>query len=258
VCLHRDLADAELGADLFVHEARDNQGKYLALACAERGVSVLERPHLCLASEREVAPVESGSNRGEQHVVSERFRQKLDRPGLHGLDRHRHVTAAGDENDGHVGPVDRDALIGELRRLTANTGTRRVLLVDDNEVSRYILRDLLDQPWLDIREAASGTEALSALNEQLPDAVILDLLMPDISGFEILRQLRSQVTTKSLPVLIYTSKVLSETEKAQLESWRAGIIRKEDITTRLSAQPFLDWIRSVGLAPDDAVGKHHA
>jgi signal transduction histidine kinase/DNA-binding response OmpR family regulator len=155
-------------------------------------------------------------------------------------------------------PVDRDALIGELRRLTANTGTRRVLLVDDNEVSRYILRDLLDQPWLDIREAASGTEALSALNEQLPDAVILDLLMPDISGFEILRQLRSQVTTKSLPVLIYTSKVLSETEKAQLESWRAGIIRKEDITTRLSAQPFLDWIRSVGLAPDDAVGKHHA
>jgi CheY-like chemotaxis protein/two-component sensor histidine kinase len=155
-------------------------------------------------------------------------------------------------------PVDRDTLIGELRRLTANTGTRRVLLVDDNEVSRYILRDLLDQPWLDIREAASGTEALSALNEQLPDAVILDLLMPDISGFEILRQLRSQVTTKSLPVLIYTSKVLSETEKAQLESWRAGIIRKEDITTRLSAQPFLDWIRSVGLAPDDAVGKHHA
>src|SRR5580698_472280 len=154
-------------------------------------------------------------------------------------------------------PVDRDALIGELRRLTANTGTRRVLLVDDNEVSRYILRDLLDQPWLDIREAASGTEALSALNEQLPDAVILDLLMPDISGFEILRQLRSQVTTKSLPVLIYTSKVLSETEKAQLESWRARIIRKEEITTRLSAQPFLDWIRSSGLAPDDAVGQHN-
>jgi signal transduction histidine kinase/DNA-binding response OmpR family regulator len=154
-------------------------------------------------------------------------------------------------------PVERDVLMRELRRLTENTGTRRVLLVDDNEVARYILRDLLDQPWLDIREAASGTEALSLLNEKLPDALILDLLMPDISGFEILRQLRSQAATKNLPVLIYTSKVLSETEKAQLESWRARIIRKEEITTRLSAQPFLDWIRSAGLAPDDAVGQHN-
>jgi signal transduction histidine kinase/DNA-binding response OmpR family regulator len=155
-------------------------------------------------------------------------------------------------------PVERDILIRELRSLTANTGTRRVLLVDDNEVARYILRDLLDQPWLDIREVASGTEALSLLNEKLPDALILDLLMPDISGFEILRQLRSQAATKSLPVLIYTSKVLSETEKTQLASWHARIIRKEEITTRLSAQPFLDWIRTVGLAPDDAGGRHNA
>ncbi|MGA2889237.1 MAG: ATP-binding protein [Terracidiphilus sp.] len=151
-------------------------------------------------------------------------------------------------------PVDPDVLMRELRRLVANSGTRQVLLVDDNEVARYILRDLLDQPWLDIREAASGTEAMSLLNERLPDALILDLLMPDISGFEILRQLRSQVATKSLPVLIYTSKVLSETERTQLESWHARIIRKEDVTTRLSAQPFLDWIRSIELAPDAALG----
>jgi signal transduction histidine kinase/DNA-binding response OmpR family regulator len=150
-------------------------------------------------------------------------------------------------------PVEREVLIRELRRLTANTGTRRILLVDDNEVARYILRDLLDQPWLEIREAANGTDALSALNERLPDALILDLLMPDISGFEILRQLRSQIATKKLPVLIYTSKVLSETEKNQLESWNATIIRKEDVTSRLSARPFLDWIRSAGLAPDDGV-----
>jgi CheY-like chemotaxis protein len=123
-------------------------------------------------------------------------------------------------------------------------------VVDDNEVSRYILRDLLNQPWLDIREVANGTEALSSLNESLPDGVILDLLMPDISGFEILRQLRAKPATERLPVLIYTSKVLSEAEKAQLEVWDTKVIRKEDITTRLSAQPFLDWVKSVGLAPE--------
>jgi signal transduction histidine kinase/CheY-like chemotaxis protein len=146
-------------------------------------------------------------------------------------------------------PVAQAELLRELRRLTAGTGTRRLLLVDDNEVARYILRDLLNQPWLDIREAANGTEALKSLNESLPDALILDLLMPDMSGFEILQQLRAQPATESLPVLIYTSKVLSDVEKAQLESLHTRVIRKEDVSTRLSAQPFLDWVKSVGLAP---------
>jgi signal transduction histidine kinase/CheY-like chemotaxis protein len=146
-------------------------------------------------------------------------------------------------------PVEPQVLIYELRRLTSNYGMRQILLVDDNEVARYILRDLLNQPWLDIREASSGTEAISSLKEKLPDAVILDLLMPDISGFEILRQLRTRQATQGVPVLIYTSKVLSESEKVLLDSWNVRVIRKEDISTRLSAQPFLDWIRSVGLAP---------
>lgn len=124
--------------------------------------------------------------------------------------------------------------------------------MDDNEVARYILRYLLNHSWLDIRKAASGTETISMLSEKLPDAMILDLLMPDVSGFEILRKLRSQQATQRLPVLIYTSKVLSESEKALLDSWAVRIIRKEDISTRLSAQPFLDWIRSVGLAQSTA------
>jgi signal transduction histidine kinase/CheY-like chemotaxis protein len=144
-------------------------------------------------------------------------------------------------------PVERDVLLRELRRLTALTGTRRILLVDDNEVSRYILRDLLDLPWLDIREAANGTEALASLKENTPDALILDLLMPDMSGFEVLRRLRENPATARLPVLIYTSKVLSDAEKSELDGRNVKIIRKEDVTSRLSVQPFLDWLRFIGL-----------
>jgi signal transduction histidine kinase/CheY-like chemotaxis protein len=155
-------------------------------------------------------------------------------------------------------PIEREILLRELRRFTAQTGTKRILLVDDNEVARYILRDLLDQPWLYIREASSGSEALSMLGEGLPDALILDLLMPDVSGFEILRQLRAQEATSALPVLIYTSKILSDSEKAQLNSWHAKIIRKEDVSTRLSAKPFLDWIKSVGLATEVDARDHNA
>jgi signal transduction histidine kinase/CheY-like chemotaxis protein len=154
-------------------------------------------------------------------------------------------------------PLEREVILRELRRLTAQTGIKRLLLVDDNEVARYILRDLLDQPWLNIREASSGSAAMAALNEGLPDALILDLLMPDISGFEILRHLRSQPATEYLPVLIYTSKTLTDAEKAQLASWQAKIIRKDDISTRLSARPFLEWVKSVGLVPDAAVREHN-
>jgi signal transduction histidine kinase/CheY-like chemotaxis protein len=147
-------------------------------------------------------------------------------------------------------PVERDTLLRELRRLTGQRGTRRLLIVDDNDVSRYILRELLQQPWLDISEAGNGTQALAAIRDNLPDALILDLLMPDIGGIEILRQLRAAAATESLPVLIYTSKPLSEPERALLESWNARVIRKEEVSTRLSAQPFLGWLKSAGLSPE--------
>jgi CheY-like chemotaxis protein len=150
-------------------------------------------------------------------------------------------------------PVERETLLHELRRLTAQSGTKRILLVDDNEVARYILRDLLDQPWIDISEATSGSAAMTALSQSMPDALILDLLMPDISGFEILRQLRAKPDTRNLPVLIYTSKILTETEKAQLDALDAKVIRKEDVAARLSSEPFLEWVKSAGVTPEAAI-----
>lgn len=146
-------------------------------------------------------------------------------------------------------PLERETLLRELCRLTGRTGTRRLLLVDDNDVSRYILRELLRQPWLELDEARNGREALAALAARPADAVILDLLMPDIGGLEVLRQLRANQATRDLPLMIYTSKRLSESERAELESWRVRIVRKEDVSTRLSAQPFLDWLNSAGLSP---------
>jgi CheY-like chemotaxis protein len=131
-------------------------------------------------------------------------------------------------------------------------------MVDDNEIARYILRDLLDRPWLQIREASSGREALAALAGERPDAIILDLLMPDMSGLEILRQLRSSNATEDLPVLIYTSKELTELERSELERLNAPIVRKSDVSTRLSAQPFLDWARSVGLSPETVTPEQSA
>ncbi|WP_162601596.1 ATP-binding protein [Occallatibacter savannae] len=147
-------------------------------------------------------------------------------------------------------PVERDALLRELRSRVSQTESRRILLVDDNEIARYILRDLLDQPWLNIREASNGTEAFSAIEQELPDAIILDILMPDMSGFDVLRKLRTASATERLPVLIYTSKDLSEAEQSELATLNASIIKKAEVSSRLSAKPFLEWAKSAGISPE--------
>ncbi len=154
-------------------------------------------------------------------------------------------------------PLERETLLHELRRLTAGEETRRLLIVDDNEVSRYILRELLDQPWLRVSEAGNGGDALRAIRESQPDAVILDLLMPDVSGLEVLKQLRQSSDTENLPVLIYTSKPLSEDERAQLALLQSSVVRKEDVSARLSAQPFLKWLSDVGLTPGSTDSQSH-
>lgn len=155
-------------------------------------------------------------------------------------------------------PVSRDVLLRELRQLTGKAGLRKLLIVDDNEVSRYIVRELLDRPWLDIVEASNGGEAIQKIRRDLPDAVILDLLMPDISGMEVLRQLRDDPSTEALPVLIYTSKQLSEAEKANLRKLGSTLLRKEEVATRLSAQPFLDWLGGAGVTPREPVTEQNA
>jgi len=148
-------------------------------------------------------------------------------------------------------PLERERLLQELRSLISAPGTRQLLIVDDNEVSRYILRQLLDLPWLQIREAKNGGEALAAVAECAPDAMVLDLLMPDLNGFEVLRRVRELSSTANLPVLIYTSKTLSGEERDSLASAGVTIVRKEDVSTRLSAQPFLDWLTAEGVVPQN-------
>jgi len=155
-------------------------------------------------------------------------------------------------------PVAREDLLRELRRLTVQEAPRRLLIVDDNEVSRYILRELLDRPWLDIAEASNGTDAIRLINEDRPDAVILDLLMPDVSGMDVIKRLRRELETEKLPILVYTSKALSETERADIEGLNSVIVRKDDVATKLSARPFLDWLASAGLAPETVVSEHNA
>jgi len=82
----------------------------------------------------------------------------------------------------------------------------KVLVVDDNADLRAIIRRLLEKHGFCVTEAASGRRAIEQLDEDLPDVVLLDVMMPEMSGFEVLDRIRGSARTAKLPVVMVTAK----------------------------------------------------
>ena len=123
-------------------------------------------------------------------------------------------------------PVDREWLLSTLGRLTAAGGRQPVAIVDDDPAARYVMGGLCRRLGLHPLEFASGADMLERVGSLAPCAVVLDLVMPELGGDEILLRLRSNSSTASLPVVIATSKVLEAGERAALEARHAVVLSK--------------------------------
>ena len=148
----------------------------------------------------------------------------------------------------HLKPLD-GGILAVLRQVTGREKPLKLLLVDDNDVSRYILRELLDRPWLSLIEAHNGREAIEMALQENPDGIILDLVMPERTGFEVLQDLRMQEKTRHLPVIVCTSKPLSNEEKSQLELLGAGLMSKAEVASTLAPERLLKSLADAGITP---------
>jgi DNA-binding response OmpR family regulator len=83
---------------------------------------------------------------------------------------------------------------------------KKVLIVDDDPDMRSLYRLVLRQEGLAVIEAQSGPEALSLAKEELPALILLDIMMPDMDGYEVCRRLRADPRTAELPVLMFSAK----------------------------------------------------
>jgi len=83
---------------------------------------------------------------------------------------------------------------------------RDVLVVDDVEDCRMLMRAMVAAQGHSVRLAASGAAALAAAREQAPDLIMLDVMMPDMSGLEVLQELRAQAATAAVPVILVTAR----------------------------------------------------
>ncbi len=133
---------------------------------------------------------------------------------------------------GAVGFLTKPATRVELEQSLKNLETviarniKELLLVEDDDSLRLSLQRLITHEDIVITPAASGAEALAALGEKTFDCMVLDLGLPDMSGFELLKRLRNDERCAMLPVIVYTGRELSREEERELRHISESIIVK--------------------------------
>ncbi len=129
-----------------------------------------------------------------------------------------------------VKPVDRSWLLKRLQELDP---VEKILIVDDEESARYAFKKVLKDTPYTVIEASDGSEGLRQAREEQPQVIFLDLLMPGMSGFEVLEHLKSDPATSAIPVIIFTSKKLEEEERLRLSAETVAILFKRSSSRQM-------------------------
>jgi CheY-like chemotaxis protein len=109
----------------------------------------------------------------------------------------------------------------------AQSRRRRLLVIEDNEIERQSIVELLNHDDVEIATAGTGAEALEALRDGKFDCLILDLRLPDISGFELMENIRQNPDLRELPIVVCTGKDLTEDDSARLARMAESVIVKD-------------------------------
>ncbi len=104
-----------------------------------------------------------------------------------------------------------------------------LLVVDDDDVARYLVRQMLRKKDVEILEADGGSVGIDRARFERPDAILLDLSMPDMSGFEVLEVLRQVPETSETPIIIYTSRHLTPADREHLAKAHCAVLSKRQL-----------------------------
>lgn len=117
---------------------------------------------------------------------------------------------------------------------------RQVLVIDDHQPTVQLIRSALEGLGLEVRTARNGAEGLLAVNEEKPDLVILDVMMPVLDGFQTLKVLQGSPETRELPVIMLTARS-SDIDVAH--GWRSGVTSY--LTKPFSLDQLVSMVRRV-------------
>ena len=137
----------------------------------------------------------------------------------------RELGVALGADDYFVKPVDRDRFLDRIRALTQNDRPR-LLLIDDDAAVHALLEEELGRAGFDIISAFNGESGLSDAKQNHPDVIILDLMMPGMSGFEVAGALKESPETANIPIVVLTSKEISADDRRELQSKVSSFVQK--------------------------------
>jgi CheY-like chemotaxis protein len=147
--------------------------------------------------------------------------------------------------DYFVKPVEGKALLTRLARHTFTTKVRsgpvRVLAVDDEPANLDLIQGLLEPAGFDVLRASGGREGLGIARSQLPDLILLDLMMPEVTGFDVVESLRADQATRQIPIMVLTAKVLNSEDKRQLNGHVAAIFQRNSV----AGEELIDWLHGL-------------
>jgi CheY-like chemotaxis protein len=137
-------------------------------------------------------------------------------------------------------PIDGAVLLGLLDRLTGRQSITNVLLVDDEEITRYLVRQLLPRSRYSLVPVDNGKAGLARLHERPADVVLLDINMPEMNGYEFLERMNEDATLAQVPAIVLTSAILEPQDRSLLQ--RAAMVMSK---SNLSSGTLIDAIQGV-------------
>ncbi|MCS6861422.1 MAG: response regulator [Abditibacteriales bacterium] len=123
-------------------------------------------------------------------------------------------------------PIDRDRLFAVLRKYGDQRRAQPVLVVEDDAPTRALLRRTLEKEGWTVLEAENGRVALERIKECRPSLILLDLMMPEMDGFEFLQEMRQSAAWQSLPDVVITAKDITAAERARLNGYVQQVLQK--------------------------------
>jgi PAS domain S-box-containing protein len=147
--------------------------------------------------------------------------------------------------DYFVKPVDGKALLSRLSQYTFTTKVNsepvRVLVVDDERANLDLLEALLKPAGFGVIRAGGGQEGIDLARSQMPNLILLDLMMPDLTGFDVVEALRADEGTRSIPIMVLTAKALTDDDKRALNGQVAAIFQRNSV----AGTELIAWLRGI-------------
>ena len=125
-------------------------------------------------------------------------------------------------------PIDRDRLRSILEKYRTGQRRQSILIVEDDAILRALMRRDLEKEGEVVIEAGNGRVALERMAGACPDLIFLDLMMPEMDGFEFIAELHKNKEWQTIPVIVVTAKDLTDEDRLRLNGYVEKILLKED------------------------------